>query len=81
MTIGTIRRESTQLGGSLVSDLRPTHLGIHDREQAHNHVVPLAARRSSNADNPKGYRRYADPWLCAPPLQTVCLCLGSKADR
>ena len=22
-----------------------------------------------------------DPWLCAPPLQTVCLCPGSKADR
>ena len=46
MTSGPIRRESIQFWGSLVSDSRPTRLGIHDCEQAHNHVVPLAARRS-----------------------------------
>jgi hypothetical protein len=46
MTSGPIRRESIPFRGSLVSDFRLTHLGIHDHEQAQKHVFPSAARRS-----------------------------------
>ena len=82
MTNGSIRKESIRLLGSLVSDFRLTHLGIHNSEQAHNRVFPLAARRSwSVRFIPEDSTTPADPWLCAPPSQTVCPCLGSKADR